>query len=94
MLNVDEILSALLAGKNVAADVATLRERFEIELEDVAGGYTVEQLEEDGEDADLIAEIQNLNFVVTCLEDAEGELARGDQAGAIESLRRLPGSAP
>jgi hypothetical protein len=91
MLNADEILPALIAGKNVAADVAALRERFEIELEELADGLKIEDLDED-DDADLIAEIQNLNFVVTCLEDAEGEMARGDQVGAIESLRRLPGA--
>lgn len=91
MLNADEILSAVLAGQNPLADVAALREQFEVELEDLAGGLKVEDLDED-DDADLIAEIENLNFVVTCLEDAEEELARGDTAGAAESLRRLPGN--
>lgn len=91
MLNADEILSAVLAGQNPLTDVAALRERFEVELEDLAGGLRVEDLDED-DDADLIAEIENLNFVVTCLEDAEAELARGDAAGAVESLRRLPGN--
>lgn len=91
MLNADEILAAVLAGQNPLADVSALRERFEVELEDLACGVKVEDLDEN-DDADLIAEIENLNFVVTCLEDAEAELARGDTAGAVESLRRLPGN--
>lgn len=91
MLNADEILTAVLAGQNPLADVTALRERFEIDLEDLACGAKVEDLDEN-DDADLIAEIENLNFVVTCLEDAEAELARGDAAGAVESLRRLPGN--
>lgn len=88
MLNVDEILSALRAGKNVAADVAALRERFEIELEDVGGrGYTVEQLEEDGED--LVAEIEQLTEIITLLGDAEEALARGDQVALLFLLIKV-----
>jgi len=90
MLNADEILPALIAGKNVAADVAYLRERFEIELEDLTDGLKIENLDED-DDADLIAEAEQLNEIIALLGEAEEALDRGDRAGAVNALRGLPG---
>lgn len=91
MLNADEILASLLAGNNVAADLSALRERFEVELEDLADGMKIENLDED-DDADLIAEIEQLNDVIVNLSDAEEFLAEGNTTEAVRCLRALPGN--
>lgn len=90
MLNVRETLSSLLAGNDVTANVAALRERFEVELEDLAGGLKVEDLDED-DDADLIAEIEQLNDVIANLTFAAEFLAEGNTADAANCLRNAAG---
>jgi hypothetical protein len=88
MLTLNEILAALRAGKNVAADISYLRERVEIELEDLAGGLKIEDLD-DRDDADLIAEIEQLNEIITLLGEAEEALARGDQTALLFLLIKV-----
>jgi hypothetical protein len=88
MLTLNEILAALRAGKNVTADISALRERFEIEIDDLASGWKIETLEEMGED-DLVAEIQQLNRIVTLLDEALEAAERGDQTALLFTLIRV-----
>jgi hypothetical protein len=88
MLTLNEILAALRAGKNVTADISALRERFEIEIDDLSAGWKIEYLEEMGED-DLVAEIQQLNRIVTLLDKALEAAERGDQTALLFTLIRV-----
>jgi hypothetical protein len=88
MLTLNEILAALRAGKNVTADISALRERFEIELDDLSAGWKIETLEEMGED-DLVAEIQQLNRIVTLLDEALETAERGDQTALLFLLIKV-----
>lgn len=87
MLDANEILALILAGRKPVAELSALRERYEIAAEDIAGGLKIEQLE----DEDDVAEIEQLNTAAFYLSCAEEALVRGDAAGAAESLRCLPG---
>jgi hypothetical protein len=88
MLTLNEILAALRAGKNVTADISALRERFEIELDDLTRGMKIEYLIEEGED-DLVAEAEQLNKIIALLGDAEEALARGDQTALLFLLIKV-----